>query len=155
MAGRTPWYLVPRTMGRWQLRMLSMIYPFFGLALGFIGGWSVVHLPGRDGFKNAPTPAWLLWAGLGFAAATVLAYASARLTSPVYDSDHDTPSENPKPEPSGCLRGLTLVVAVDAALVVCAVVSTSSRHRWHPIILLGVVSAVGPLIAFQALRRSA
>jgi hypothetical protein len=135
--------------------MLSMIYPFSGLALGFIGGWSIVHLPGRDGFENEPAPAWLLWTGLGFAAATVLAYASARLTSPVYDSDNDTPVENLKPESTGCLRGLTLVAAADTALLVCAVVSTSSRHRWDPIIMLSVVTAVVPLLAFQSLRRGA
>lgn len=152
--GGMPWYLVPRAMGRWQRRLVGAFAPLAVTGFGFIFGWLMVHFPGRgDESGNQPAPVWLLWTGVGCVAAAVGVYAVARLTSPVYDSDPNTPSDDPVPVGRGCVHGALLIVCFLSALVASSLASASSAYRWHPLWMLGGIPII-LLFAAAGRRRS-
>jgi hypothetical protein len=138
------WYLTPRSMTGWQLRLVAVVGPLFAAGAGLLAGWLLVRVPSKTEYVSMPAPSWLAWAGIGCCVTAVGALALARCTSPPYDPD--TPSPRPKParavRPSEVWSGTTFAVG----LVTCSVVSSSSDYRWRPLWLLGLTVVMTPII---------
>ena len=149
MTSRTPWYFRPRSMGRRQARLVALTAPLLATGIGFMAGWTLVHFPSRSGSGTADAPNWLLWAGSALLVTGVAVYAVARLTSAPYDPD--VPSARMAPANDGCLRTFLIVPCLGGPMLLAAVVSTDSRYRWHPLVVLGGALVVFPLLFIAGL----
>lgn len=146
MTSRSPWYLTPRSMRGWQLRVFAVVGPLFTAGAGLAIGWLLVRMPSKREYISMPAPAWLIWLGLACCATAVAALALARGTSPPYESDPDTPSPRAKPVRPVRLGDVWSAVTLTGALITCSVVSSSSDYRWRPLWLLGLVIVMTPIV---------
>lgn len=149
MSGGPPWYLVPRSMGSWQLRLTAAVAPLFACGAGFMFGYLLVRWPGPADL-TMPAPSWLIWTGMACTVAGVVTFAVARLTSPLYDSDPDAPSVRPKPAREVTLLHLVCLMIFIGALVTCSIASSASDYRWRPIWLGVLAVTVGLPIGLLA-----
>ena len=142
---RSGWYLTPRSMSGWQLRLVAVVGPLVAAGAGLLAGGLLVRVPSKTEYVSMPAPSWLAWTGLGCCAAAVAALALARCTSPLYESHPDTPSLRPKPvravRPTEVWSATTFAVG----LVTCSVVSSSSDYRWRPLWLLALMLVAMPV----------
>lgn len=154
MSRGLPWYLVPRSMGSWQLRLMAVVAPLFACGAGFMVGYLLVRFPGRGDYATMPAPSWLIWTGATCTVAGVVAFAVARLTSPLYESDPDSPSVRPKPVREVTLLHIVCVAMFGAAFLTCSIVASSSDYRWRPVWFLVLMLTVGVSIGLIARERS-
>ncbi len=141
MRGRPAWYLVPRSLRRWQWRLIGVAGLLFALGLGFISGWALVRLPSQTDDAGRPAPSWLLWTGVLICLGALVVIAIAKLTAPIYDPDipsDDLTTIGPVAEFvlfGGC---------VCLGLIICTLASESSS-RWRPLALAVIMVVVVPI----------
>ena len=144
---RDPWYLEPRSMGTWQLRLSAAVAPLLACGLGFLVGWAFVRYPGRGDYSTMPAPHWLPWTGVGCIAVAVAAFAVARVTSPLYEGDPDAPSPRPKPVQRIRAVDLASLLLLVGALLVCSIASSSSDYRWRPVWAIAILTTIAAPLA--------
>jgi hypothetical protein len=150
---RRPWYLVPRSMGGWQLRLSAAVAPLLACGLGFVVGWSLVRYPGRGDYSSMPAPGWLLWTGVGCGVVAVAAFAVARLMSPPYESNPDVPSPRPKPVRRVRAVDVVALLSLVGSLFACSIVSSSSDYRWRPAWAIAILTIIGLPLALMTSRE--
>jgi hypothetical protein len=153
VTGRTSWYLMPRSMGRRQSRLMSFVGPLVLCGVGFLFGWTLVRFPGRCDSSNMPAPVWPFWFGLAPFVAGLLCYAVARLSSPPYSGEDAAVTDRSASAPSDRVVVVIGVAAFVAAMVICSVVSSSSAYRWRPIWTLIMMAVVVPFAVRLACGR--
>jgi hypothetical protein len=153
VTGRTPWYLAPRSMGRWQSRLMSSVGPLVLCGMGFLFGWTLVRFPGRGDSANMPAPVWPFWLGLTAFVAGLLCAAVARLTSPACSGEEAAAKGRSAPANGDRIATLVGVAAFAAAMVICSAVSSSSAYRWRPIWTLIVMAICVPIAVRLARAR--
>lgn len=146
MRRRVPWYMVPRTMKPWQLRLeeLSMVVGAGGF--GFVWSYVLVRVPSRTEYESMSAPAWLLWAGVGCGIAGISLLALARCTAPIYDADLDSPGAHTEPARSGARTLMLCALMFVGATATTSLVSSSSPHRWTPLWFLILPIIVVPVV---------
>jgi hypothetical protein len=153
MSERLPWYLVPRSMGSWQMRLMALVAPLLACGAGFLLGYLFVRFPGRGDYATMPAPSWLIWTGVACTVVGVAAFAVARLTSPPYDSDPDAPSVRPKRVREVTLLHVVCALIFIGALITCSIAAASSDYRWRPMWVALMILAVGVPISLLASRE--
>jgi len=131
---RTPWYLVPRRLLGWRARAASVAVPLGTAGFGLLAGWTVVTQPGvgtRTTLDAQPAPLWLLIGAAAFAAAAVLCYGVAVLTSPPVD-DATPPERHRGPEAGGCVETVIVIWPMCLGMLTASLAASDSAFRWRP-----------------------
>ena len=152
---RVPWYLSPRSMGKWQSRLLLGFTPLMFLSIGFGVGWIATRYSdaGQNEFEAA-TPSWLGWSAVRCAGCAVAVYAVARLASPPYDPDSPGTTRNRPDRAARCVDGVISVLCLIVPLVISSLVATHSAYRWTPIVVGAICVLILPLVLWINATRS-